>query len=338
MNHPLSDSDGHRPGAEACLRSPLRTIVSLTILLLIAGSSATAQVPNVPAGRFHHSSVYDETRNQFLIYGGFTWDQGTKRLGDVWGWDGTKWQLIGDTGVRKIVAPLAFDSKRQRTMMFGGSEDSGTDGKLSVLNGGAWQLVKDLPSLARMDASLAYDSKRDRLVLFGGLNDQVFFADTLEYDGSDWKPTFMPGPSLRSSAATVYDSARGVTVLYGGFRPLGALGDTWEWNGEQWKLVSESGPGPRSWPGLAYDSKRKRTVLFGGEDEKGQFYSDTWTWDGKAWTRIATEGPPARIQFAMGYDSSRDRVVLFGGVNNKPQRILDDLWEFDGTRWVQKHP
>ena len=63
----------------------------------------------------------------------------------MWGWDGTKWQLIGDTGVRKIVAPLAFDSKRQRTMMFGGSEDSGTDGKLSVLNGGAWQLVKDLP-------------------------------------------------------------------------------------------------------------------------------------------------------------------------------------------------
>jgi hypothetical protein len=145
MNHPLSDSDGHTPGAEACLRRPLRTIVSLTILLLIAGSSATAQVPNVPAGRFHHSGVYDETRTQFLIYGGFTWDQGTKRLGDVWGWDGTKWQLIGDTGVRKIVAPLAFDSKRQRTMMFGGSEDSGTDGKLSVLNGGAWQLVKDLP-------------------------------------------------------------------------------------------------------------------------------------------------------------------------------------------------
>ena len=66
--------------------------------------------------------------------------------------------------------------------------------------------------------------------------------------------------------------------------------------------------------------------------------SDTWAWDGKVWTRIATEGPPARIQFAMGYDTLRDRIVLFGGVNNKPQRILDDLWEFDGTRWAQKQP
>ncbi len=138
----------------------------------------------------------------------------------MWGPDGTKWQLIGDTGVRKIVAPLAFDSKRQRTMMFGGRGDSTTDGNLSSLNGGAWQLVKDLPSRARMAARLAYDSTRDRLVHLGGLNEQVFFVDTWEYDGSDWKPTFMPGASLRSSAAVVYDSARGVTVLYGGFRPL----------------------------------------------------------------------------------------------------------------------
>jgi Galactose oxidase, central domain len=313
-------------------------ILTLTIPLLLATLGSTAQSPNAPAGRFHHSGVYDEARKQFLIYGGFTWDQGTKRVGDVWGWDGTKWQLVGDTGVRKIVAPLAFDSKRQRTMMFGGNGDSTTDGNLSTLNRGVWQLVKDLPSLARMDASLIYDSKRDHLVLFGGLNDQVFFAGTWEYDGSDWKATFMPGPSLRSSAATVYDSARGVTVLYGGFRPLAALGDTWEWNGEQWKLVSESGPGPRSWPGIAYDSKRARTILFGGEDEKGRFYSDTWAWDGKTWTCIANEGPPARIQTAMGYDSLRDRIVLFGGVKTNPQGILDDLWEFDGTRWTQKQP
>jgi hypothetical protein len=258
---------------------------------------------------------------------------------DVWGWDGTRWQLIGDTGVPKIVAPLAFDSKRRRTLMFncsGGPDAS--DGKLCSLNGRTWQVVKDVPHLAREDASLAYDSKRDRLVLFGGRRAEVLFADTWEFDGNDWKPTFMPGPSLRSAGAAVYDSARGVTVLYGGFRPLAALGDTWEWNGEQWKLVSESSPGPRSWPGIAYDSKRKRTILFGGEDEKGKFYSDTWAWDGKAWTCIANGGPPARIQFAMGYDSLRDRIVLFGGVNNNPQRILGDLWEFDGTRWMQKQP
>jgi hypothetical protein len=323
-------------------RHPARATAYLIILCLTAVSSALAQTGNTPAPRLHHSGVYDEARKEFVIYGGFTWNpktQKTEPQGDVWGWNGAAWRLIGETGMRKYVAPLAFDSKRQRTLMFGGAGDSDAiDGTLYSLDAGTWQLVKDLPPLERADASLTYDSKRDRLVLFGGRHEGVLFADTWEFDGTDWKPTFMSGPSLRSGAAAVFDSARGVTVLYGGFRPLAALGDTWEWNGDQWKQVSASGPGPRSWPGLAYDSKRKRTILFGGEDEKGQFFSDTWAWDGKTWTRISTNGPPARIQFTMGYDSARDRVVLFGGVNDKPTRMLDDVWEFDGTQWTQKQP
>ena len=148
----------------------LPRIVSLTIIpFLIAVSTAIAQAPKVPAARFHHSGVYDEARKEFLIYGGYTWDQGTKKLGDVWGWNGSTWQLVGDTGVRKIVAPLAFDSKRQRTVVFGGSGDSdGNDGKLRRLEGETWQVVKDVPYLGREDASLAYDSKEGSSCPFWG--------------------------------------------------------------------------------------------------------------------------------------------------------------------------
>jgi hypothetical protein len=88
-----------------------------------------------------------------------------------------------------------------------------------------------------------------------------------------------------------------------------------------------SGPGPRSWPGLAHDSKRKRSI-----------YSDMRAWDGNVWTRIAPEGPPARTQFARGYDSLRDRFALFGGLNNKPQRVLNDLWEFEGPTGRKSNP
>lgn len=310
-------------------------------VLSLINSSAGQSLSKAPAARLHHSGVYDEVRKQFMVYGGYTWNEKAQKVqsaSDVWGWNGTAWELIADTGVHKYVAPLAFDVKRQRLLMFGGADDLGVDGKLSTLEGRTWKVVRDLPSLARADASVAYDSKRDRVLLFGGRNDNVLFADTWEFDGTEWRTTFIAGPSLRSAGAVTYDSARGVTVLYGGFRPLAALGDTWEWNGEQWSLVSESGPGPRSWPGLAYDSRRKRTILFGGEDEKGHFYSDTWAWDGKTWKRIAENGPPERIQFVMGYDSARDRIVLFGGVNDKPQHLLDDVWEFDGSQWVQRYP
>jgi galactose oxidase-like protein len=317
-------------------------ILCAFVLSLVAVYSALAQSANWPVARLHHSGTYDVAHEEFVVYGGYTWNQATQKVqvaSDVWAWNGIKWRLISDTGVHKYVPSMAYDSKRQRILMFGGADDSNTiDGKLSSLEAGSWKVIQDLPSVSRADATLVYDSKRDRLVLFGGRHENVLFADTWEVDGDDWKPTFMAGPSLRSAAAAVYDSARGVTVLYGGFRPLAGLGDTWEWNGEQWRLVSESGPGPRSWPGLAYDSKRKRTILFGGEDEKGRFYSDTWAWDGKTWNRLATEGPPERIQFVMEYDSARDRVVLFGGVNDKPQHMLNDVWEFDGQTWMEKKP
>src|SRR5579862_6950891 len=112
-----------------------RLIVSLAMASLMAASSAAAQISNVPTGRFHHSGVYDAAQREFLIYGGFTGDQGTKMLSDLWGWDGTKWQLIGDIRVPKIVAPLAFDSKRQRTLMFNCNRNfDASDGKLCSLN------------------------------------------------------------------------------------------------------------------------------------------------------------------------------------------------------------
>jgi hypothetical protein len=73
----------------------LRNVVSLAIVPRFA-ATATAQAPIAPAERFDHWGVYDETRKEFLINGGFTWDHGTKRVSDVWGWGGTNWQLIGD--------------------------------------------------------------------------------------------------------------------------------------------------------------------------------------------------------------------------------------------------
>ena len=183
----------------------LRRILFIAVPLLLAASTATAQDPNVPAGRLHHSGVYDESRKEFVIYGGYTWNPSLQKVqsaSDVWGWNGSRWELICDSALHKYVAAMAFDSKRERILIFGGADDSGAiDGKLRSLEGGTWRVVKDLPTLERADASMAYDSKRDRLVLFGGRNEVCCsLADTWEFDGNDWKPTFMAGPSaLRGS-------------------------------------------------------------------------------------------------------------------------------------------
>jgi hypothetical protein len=233
------------------------SLSAVALAVSITRFAAAQTAPTAPAARFHFSGTYDETRKEFVIYGGYIWDQATsttKSASDVWGWNGTTWEQIASTSIHRYVAPMAFDSKRGRLVMFGGFDDADDvgDGRLSRLTAGTWESIKDLPALQRGDASLAYDSKRDRLVLFGGRNGSVLFADTWEFDGNDWKPTFMPGPSLRSSGAVAYDIARGVTVLYGGFRPLAGLGDTWEWNGEQWEVRCRFRPGATglAWAGV----------------------------------------------------------------------------------------
>jgi len=302
--------------------------LAATAVLTMLVSPVSADPALVPAPRWHMSSVYDPAHREMLIYGGFTYEaEGAQPQGDLWAWNGTRWRFVGDTGIRKIVALMAYDTKRARIVMF-------SDGKLNVLEDGHWRTLTDSDAMKRSAGNFVYDSRRDRVVMFGGRNDQVTFADTWEYDGDKWIQTWMAGPSLRSSPASAYDSHRGVTVLYGGFRPLAGLGDTWEWDGKGWAMKASTGPGPRAWPGFAYDSKRHRTILFGGEDAKGAFFHDTWAWDGKKWTRIATDGPPPRIQTVMEYDSARDRVVLFGGQGE--HAALGDLWEFDGVRWLKR--
>ena len=87
-----------------------------------------------PTERAHHSGIYDPSHNGFVIFGGFIFKKnGPERTGDVWAWDGNNWKQIAITDTRKIIAPLAFDYKRQKLLMFGGSDTtSPEDGKLSV--------------------------------------------------------------------------------------------------------------------------------------------------------------------------------------------------------------
>ncbi len=89
---------------------------------------------------------------------------------------------------------------------------------------------------------------------------------------------------------------------------------------------------------MIYHEARGTVLLFGGADEK-QVRGDFWEWNGKQWRLIATNGPQPRTFPAMAYDNARNRVVLFGGnrvlfgAENDTATFLQDMWEWDGTRW-----
>lgn len=62
---------------------------------------------------------------------------------------------------------------------------------------------------------------------------------------------------------------------------------------------------------------------------------------GPEWVLRATSGPAARSGHSLTYDPVRRVTTLFGGWNTDPQKQFvpfNDLWEWDGARWLQRMP
>ena len=264
---------------------------------------------------------------------------------------GFTWTQVASTGPQiRYAHAMAYDSGRNRTVLFGGvASGIGLIDDTWEWNGAtaAWTLVASTGPQSRHDHAMAYDSGRNRTVLFGGTiiggNGIGPIGDTWEWNGATaaWTLVASTGPQSRQDHAMAYDSGRNRTVLFGGTINGGnvsVLGDTWEWNGATaaWTQVASTGPQSRYLHAMAYDSGRNRTVLFGGV-ASGLDFSETWEWNGAtaAWTQVAVTGPQSRFYHAMAYDSGRNRTVLFGGDHGNG--YLGDTWEWNGATaaWTQ---
>ncbi|MBI3893176.1 MAG: PKD domain-containing protein, partial [Candidatus Wallbacteria bacterium] len=177
-----------------------------------------------------------------------------------------------------------YDSLRNRTLLFGGADDTGSRNDTWEFDGTNW-LERHPPAFdpVRARPVLAFAPGRGRALLVGGESNGGV-GDTWEYDGVNWVQFLASNlPQISSGAAITHDSYRGRTLLFGGYAPAGiALGDTWEWTGGAWLLRAPSGavPAPRAKARLAYDVSRHRAVLFGGVSRLGAILGDTWEWDG----------------------------------------------------------
>jgi hypothetical protein len=175
-------------------------------------------------------------------------------------------------------AGVAYDSARDRVVLFGGVSGTTSLGDTWEWDGANWiQRFPVTSPPARASHSLAYDSVRGHVVLFGGAGNGVYFADTWEWDGTTWQQQFpLHSPLARTAFAMAYDEARGRVVLFGGY----ALSDeTWEWDGTDWTLLAPAiSPPARQRLAMAYDGRRGVIVLYGGVGSV--YYGDTWEWDG----------------------------------------------------------
>ena len=310
------------------------------------GVSWTERHPAVsPSKRQNHAMAYDPVRHRLVLFGGQHRDFVTVGspilfLGDTWEFDGLNWLQRSP-----VVSPssrsghqMAYDSTRQRVVLFGGSSGAET----WEWDGTNWSQRAASGPPARAFHAMAYDSSRSRLVLMGGLSGGIV-GDTWEWDGTAWlqrHPTTTPSP--RWGAAMAFDPLRARIVMSGGRDGTSELGDTWEWDGTNW--VDESGTGAglqsRDRHAMAFDEARGRMVLFGGYHERiPATLADTWERNGVDWVqRLALPLGAGAIAF----DQARSRIVLFGGFTvtdvNVAEPCSDATWEWDGQRWAQRFP
>lgn len=229
------------------------------------------------------------------------------------------------------LAPLAFDSRRGVTVMFGGKpardETWEWDG-----TGWARQFPITIPP-PRETHAMAYDSKRGRVVMFGGSHYSApsLYHDTWEWDGVNWTKRSDSGPEGRAMHAMAYDENLEKVILVGGNDDSGMRSSsTWAWDGATWMQLAPLTPAPaRSHHALAYDGVREELVLYGGMSGSGAYPRDTWVFDGSTWREAATTGPDVTNRVpASVFDGSV--IVMVGDASG------EHVWTWDGSSWSQR--
>jgi hypothetical protein len=226
---------------------------SSTVLLadtwIFVGNTWLQQAPaNSPSPRTNLSLAKSPTTQRVVLFGGATgpgqvdaatweFDIGTMNWIDVT-------PVFGPSPVGRQHANLVYDSRRGRTVLFGGTDGASSQffGDTWEWNGSVWTNVTSAVNPpARAWHSMTYDSGRGRTVLFGGYNGSQL-GDTWEWDGSSWTQVFTTSsPPARSSGAIAYDpTSRRVVLFAGSYGWPNGLDDLWHYDGTNWYLQAPS--------------------------------------------------------------------------------------------------
>ncbi|MCA8953164.1 MAG: hypothetical protein KDE27_26870, partial [Planctomycetes bacterium] len=282
-----------------------------------------------PSARRDHAMALDAQGNNLVLLGG---DDGTgQATRGTWLWNGVDWHQVGAPPPDRNDVAMAYDSARQRHVLFGGRNQANVFGETWELDGVNWiqRFPANTPS-PRTEAGMAFDSARNRTVLYGGWDQThcAAFGETWEWDGSNWLIRITPTtPPNAAGVQPVFDPDRGVTWMLAG-------ADMWRYDGLDWTPAL---PPSSASAAFAYFPPANAFVLFGGQGPSAGTRNATWQLTGSAWTlRRPTNSPSARRSTAMAFDATTNRLVLFGGFDGSA--ILGDTWTWDGVTWTQASP
>jgi hypothetical protein len=179
---------------------------------------------------FTSNVVYDAARQVTILESGSASSFAGK---GTWAWDGSAWTQLTNTGpAARQVLSLAFDSVRERVVLFGGRDTTNLELQKDTWewDGVVWKEVQDIGPSPRQGSGMV--GTGDDVLLFGGSNEAGLLGDTWAWDGEHWRQRQDIGPSARHSPGMAWDAGRDRVVLFGGVSPNPTasllVGDTWE--------------------------------------------------------------------------------------------------------------
>ncbi|MEQ1565837.1 MAG: kelch repeat-containing protein [Myxococcota bacterium] len=148
-----------------------------------------------PEPRYYPEGAYDPTAGLFYVFGGALNANPLSVVVDMnlWAWDGSGWeqlQTTGDAPSTRTYLASAYDSKRNRLVVFGGQSGNFTSCSFNDiyaldLNTLEWRQLDDGSAKApetRFHAHLQYDAERDQYLMFGGHADIGAMNDLWSFD------------------------------------------------------------------------------------------------------------------------------------------------------------
>ncbi|MDJ0699262.1 MAG: kelch repeat-containing protein [Woeseiaceae bacterium] len=309
--------------------------ILLASLVISVGCTTAPQSDGEPSPgpRYGHEMVYDEAREEVILFGGFGPDGVPK--GDTWAWNGAAWRRVAETGPSPRKWPAAaYDSRRGLVVLHGGRDGVGRSGpSLSdtwIWNGREWQQASVNGPTPRDHHRAAYDEARDRVVLFGGWNGESLENDTWEWDGAEWQRVANDGPGPRAPFGMAYHESLESVVIAGGQDLNGAFDDIWAWNGSAWHRVDSAVPSARGFHAMTSVPGTESVVVFGGRNGD-ELLNDLWEWNGRQWRRISSDGPVRRGIYASAYDQRRGELIVHGSGDR-----VGNSWILESETWAWK--
>jgi hypothetical protein len=163
-----------------------------------------------PPARQELVMVYDAGRAATVLFGGFHPDSSTV-YGDTWEYDGSQWveRSFATPPAPRYRAAAAYDSRRQRVLVYGGFNGQNLLTQTLEFTGDEWrQLPIAAGSQFATEQYAGFDPQRNRFVTFGGFG-ASFGNQTWEFTGANGAifGSFGHGCPTSAGIATIQASA-----------------------------------------------------------------------------------------------------------------------------------